>query len=256
MVKPGNRRTPATREQYRIGITTDLGMDSLWDPEADKYKALCRMVHVTKASLHIGYIQMLISFVFSIFFGYHYFMAISGHLSSDHWINHYTAKYISQLLIAVAIQLILVVLMIHGVRSERRALLLPYIVYATIAILAGCAQLGTDLLNMDRNSFSYGSSEFDKVYNNRFSSQFVSHFIGTMIHAWCLSVVWRCYGFLGEKKVARQISEQLQVTAAFHYPEQLFGWTPMPNPPPYADTVVSRPIIVHTEEDKQPLATS
>lgn len=60
----------------------------------EKYKVLCRMVHVTKAALHIGYIQMMISFVFSIFFGYNYLMAVSGNLSSDHWINNYTARYI------------------------------------------------------------------------------------------------------------------------------------------------------------------
>ena len=34
-----------------------------------------------------------------------------------------------------------VVVMIHGVRNERRSLLLPYIGYAIVAILAGCAQV-------------------------------------------------------------------------------------------------------------------
>jgi hypothetical protein len=235
MVKPatsgGSRRTVyAPRSHYRIGFT-DLTMDNLWDPESEKYKVLCRMVHVTKATLHIGYYQMLISFVFSVFFAFNYMMAITGHLSPDHWINTYSARYISQLLLAISLQLILIVVMIHGVRTERRSLLLPYIVYASITILAGCAQLGADFVQLDVPS-ERGSG---RTYGN---SQLLSHLIGTLLHAWCLSVVWRCYAYLGDKKVARQISEQLSNTqAAFHYPEQLFGCV-VPQPPPYVDTVM------------------
>lgn len=121
------------------------------------------MVHVTKAALHIGYIQMLISFAFSVFFGYHYMMAVTGNLSNDHWINQYTARYISQLLFAVSVQLILVVVMLHGLRSERRSLLLPYIAYAGVAILAGCVQLGSDFLSIDRTH-----SAEAKAYNSRY----------------------------------------------------------------------------------------
>uniref|UniRef100_A0AC34FJU6 Uncharacterized protein n=1 Tax=Panagrolaimus sp. ES5 TaxID=591445 RepID=A0AC34FJU6_9BILA len=229
MVKPGRTLgyAPPARDQYRIGISDDLGMEHLWDPDDDKFKVLCRMIHVTKAALHIGYVQMMISFVFSLFFGYHYLMAISGNVSTEHWINQYTARYVSQLLFAVAIQLCLVVVMIHGVRRN-------------------------DFVNVERNNNIRG--------NNANTSQFISHLIATMIHAWCLSVVWRCYGYLGEKKVARQISEQLNAThAAFHYPDQFFGYVQMPQPPPYADTVISAPkqnasrSIIKMEEDKQPL---
>ncbi|KAI1731102.1 hypothetical protein Ddc_03830 [Ditylenchus destructor] len=238
----GTRRQPTSPPQnhYRIGFG-DLNMDSLWDAENEKYKVLCRMIHVTKATLHIGYIQMMISFIFLVFFTYHYMMAVTGHLSADHWMNQYTARYISQLLLAVSLQLILVVVMIHGVRSERRSLLLPYIIYASIAILAGCSQLAVDFMNMDNHSSGQpsGSEHPSRMYGN---SQFVSHLIGTMIHAWCLSVVWRCYGYLGEKKVARQIGEQLSATqAAFQYPAeaQLLGYgLPFAQPPPYADTVL------------------
>lgn len=87
----------------------------------------------------------------------------------------------------------------------------------------------------------------------------MSHLIGTMIHAWCLSVVWRCYGYFGEKKVARQISEQLSATqAAFApYPEPFLGGFLGPQPPPYADTVapayVPMPNSIPTDDDKQPL---
>ncbi|VDN42159.1 unnamed protein product [Gongylonema pulchrum] len=66
-----------------------------------------------------------------------------------------------------------------------------------------------------------------------------------MVQLWCVAVVWRCYGFLGDKKVARQIGEQLSTThVAFHYGDIPYGYVPMPQPPPYADTVLT---------DKQPL---
>lgn len=72
-----------------------------------------------------------------------------------------------------------------------------------------------------------------------FFSQFLSHLVGIMIHAWCLSVIWRCYSYFGDKKMARRIGEQLSSTqAAFQYPDQLLtGYMPMAQPPPYADTV-------------------
>lgn len=61
--------------QYRIGMS-DLTLDSLWNPETEKYKVLCRMIHVTKATLYISYIQMIINFVFLIYFTYYYMMVI------------------------------------------------------------------------------------------------------------------------------------------------------------------------------------
>lgn len=73
---------------------------------------------------------------------------------------------------------------------------------------------------------------------NNIFSQFLSHLIGTMIQTWCLSVVWRCYGYLGDKKMARQMSELSATQAAFQYPEQFLGYAPMPQPPPYSDTVI------------------
>lgn len=246
MVKPftqrrGTTMPPSSRAEYRIGIV-DL-TNYLWDPDSDQYKVICRMVHVTKAALHIGYIQMMISFAFSVFFGYHYMMAVSGNLSPDHWINQYTARYISQLLFAVSVQLILVVVMLHGIRSERRSLLLPYIGYAAVAVLAGCVQLGSDFLSIDRNQ-----SAESKAYN---SSQFIGHLIGTVIHAWCLSVVWRAYAFLGDKKVAQQISQQLSATqSAFHYPDQLLSCV---MPPAYSELSAPKQNVVEPSEEKQPL---
>lgn len=158
-----------------------------------QFKVLCRMIHVTKAALHIGYVQLMISFVFSLFFGYHYVLAVTGNVSNEHWVNQYTAKYVSQLLFAVSIQLVLVVVMIHGIKSERRAFLLPYIVFvsfiavkntiiqvllfqASIAIIAGAAQLGNDFVNVERNNSIRG--------NNANTSQFISHLIATLIHGW------------------------------------------------------------------------
>lgn len=72
MVKQ-NSRQRASERQYRIGFS-DLTMDSLWDPDSEKYKVLCRMVHITKAARHIGYIQAVVSAIFLSFFFYHYLM--------------------------------------------------------------------------------------------------------------------------------------------------------------------------------------
>jgi len=221
--------------QYRIGMS-DLGMDSLWDPEASKYQCLCRMVHVARASLYIGYAQMFICFVFSLFFSYYYLMAVSGHISAEHWINQYTARFISNLLFAIALQLSFIIVMIHGIRTERRSLLLPYLVFSSIAIFIGIAQLVNDFFGIMRMNTVY-EHEMKQAYNH----QFVVHVIGTMIHLWCLSVVWRAYGFFGDKKVARQIGEQLTAThVAFQYPDlSNGGYVAMCQPPPYADTVLS-----------------
>lgn len=135
--------------------------------------------------------------------------------------------------------------MLHGIRSERRSLLLPYIGYAAVAILAGCVQLGSDFLSIDRNS-----SVESRAYN---SSQFIGHLIGTLIHAWCLSIVWKSYTFFGEKKVAHQISQQLSATqAAFHYPDQLLSCV-MPQPPPYEPLNAPKQQENETVEEKQPL---
>lgn len=74
-----------------------------------------------------------------------------------------------------------------------------------------------------------------EFYISKFFSQFLSHLLRTLIQAWGLSVLWRCYGYLTEKKVARQIRDQLTSTAtAFHYPENLLGYSLMSQPPPYA----------------------
>jgi len=222
-----------SRDQYRFGFGNF--MDSLWDQEAEKYKVLCRMVHVTKAALQIGYMQLLFCFVFSTFFAYHYLMAISGNVSTENWINQYTARSISQLLLAISLQVIIILVMIHGVRVEQKSLLVPYIIYASVTVLVGFAQIVSDMMNLDK------SIDAPELYTNKSNGlyPFMSHIIGTMIQAWCLGVVWRCYGFIGEKKVARQIKEQLSAThAAFCYPEQLYCYS-VAQPPPYADTVMS-----------------
>ena len=40
---------------------------------------------------------------------------------------------------AISLQVVLVLVMIHGVKAERKSFLLPYIVYAAIAVLTGVA---------------------------------------------------------------------------------------------------------------------
>jgi len=228
-------------QHFRIGFSD---LEPLWDGENEKYKVCCRSVHLTKAALYIGYVQLLISFMFCLFFAYHYVMAVSGQMSTDHWLNQYTARYMSQLMLTVSLQVIIVVVMIHGIKTEKKSFLLPYIVYAAIAVLTGAVQLVGDLMYLDKSVSQHIDTRVAK-------SQFMSHLLRTVIQAWCLAVVWRCYGYLTEKKVARQIREQLSTTAnAFHYPENLLGgYTLMAQPPPYVDTVqnsasMASPIII------------
>lgn len=47
-------------------------LDGLWDEQADKYKCCCRSLHVTRAALYIAYAQMIITFIFALFFTYYY----------------------------------------------------------------------------------------------------------------------------------------------------------------------------------------
>ncbi|VDN27976.1 unnamed protein product [Cylicostephanus goldi] len=57
------------------------------------------------------------------------------------------------------------------------------------------------------------------------------------VHVWCVAVVWRCYCYLGDKKVAEHIGEQLQATSlafAYEYTQ----------PPPYADTIEKSPLTI------------
>lgn len=60
-----------------LPLSQDIGrsmgeIDALWDENADKYKCCCRSLHVTRASLFIAYAQMLVTFVFAIFFSFYY----------------------------------------------------------------------------------------------------------------------------------------------------------------------------------------
>jgi len=71
-------------------------------------------------------------------------------------------------------------------------------------------------------------------------SQLRRHLLATIVQAWFLSIIWRCYGYLGDKKVARQIRDQMCSTAsAFRYPENLMcsGYALMQQPPPYAVSI-------------------
>jgi len=216
-------------------------MEPLWDANSAKYKCCCRGVHVKSATLYIGYVQMIVTMAFMLVFAYYYVQVVNGHLPADHWITQYGEKYLSSLMFAVLIQLVIVTLMIHGVKTERRGLLLPFIILATIGIVLGFLQLFYDFVNLTRTPHEYRYSDF---YEN---NQMFSHLIGTLIHAWCVSIVWRCYMFIGDKKMARLIGDQLRTTqTAFHFGDLPYGYLVASDPPPYADTVIS---------DKQPLTS-
>lgn len=45
------------------------------------------------------------------------------------------------MIFAISIQLVLVLLLIYGIRSDRRSFLVPFIIFASIAIMLGFAQV-------------------------------------------------------------------------------------------------------------------
>jgi len=44
---------------------------------------------------------------------------------------------LAQLMMAVTLHVLLLVVLIHGIKTERKSLLMPYIVYAAITVLTG-----------------------------------------------------------------------------------------------------------------------
>lgn len=66
--------TKMTRASARVNDRHmgDVNLDNFWNADADKYKCCCRTFHVVRASLFIAYAQMLITFVFALFFTFYY----------------------------------------------------------------------------------------------------------------------------------------------------------------------------------------
>ncbi|VDM52214.1 unnamed protein product [Angiostrongylus costaricensis] len=117
-------------------------------------------------------------------------------------------------------------MMLHGVRSQRRSFLLPFIIFASFAVFLAFIQVSSDLVAASQSRVGASSGP-----------QLLSHVIGMCVHVWCVAVVWRCYCYLGDKKVAEQIGEQLQATSlafAYEYTQ----------PPPYADSIEKSPLTV------------
>ncbi|VDN01481.1 unnamed protein product [Thelazia callipaeda] len=210
-----------------------VDIDDFWNANADKYKCCCRKVHVVRASLYIAYAQMLITFVFALFFGFRYIQAITGRLALDHWMNQFGEPLVFSLLFAITLQMLVGLFLIHGIRTERRTLLLPYIVLALMSAVLG--------------SFQY-INKICFISTIIIFSNFFAHLVGTMFQMWCVLTIWRCYSFLGDKKVVQHIGDQLSTThVPFRYDNIQHEYNVMVQPPPYADTVISA--------DKQPLTT-
>ncbi|CAK5013363.1 unnamed protein product [Meloidogyne enterolobii] len=223
-----------THQRIRIGFSD---LEPLWNAEDDKYKVFCRSVHVSKAALYVSYVQLVAAFMGSILFAYNYMMIASVQTpSADSWVGSVNNRYMSQLMMAVTLHVLLLVVLIHGIKTERKSLLMPYIVYAAITVLTGLVGIVNDIFYLDSHIMQDGET------NSVVRSQLRRHFLATIVQAWFLSIIWRCYGYLGDKKVARQIRDQMCSTAsAFRYPENLMcsGYALMQQPPPYADTVMS-----------------
>ncbi|CAJ0578342.1 unnamed protein product, partial [Mesorhabditis spiculigera] len=175
-------------------------VDALWDSNAEKYRVACRSVHVTSATLYVGYMQLAIITIFTLTILFFYGQSLHGALPAEHWAASAGSRFLTSLLTAVSLQLALVLMLVHGVRHEKRSFLLPYIIFACFTLFVGFAQIFTDVVAA---SHQRGSGS---------ASQLLSHLIGLMIHVWCVTVVWRCYCYLGDKKVAEQIGAQLDAT--------------------------------------------
>lgn len=200
-------------------------VDALWDSDAPKYRVACQSVHVTKATLYIGYAQLAIITVFTLCLLFFYGQAMHGGLPADHWAVSAGSRYLTSLLTAVSLQLGLVLMLVHGVRCEKRSFLLPFIVFASFAVFIAFAQIFSDIVAASQSRPSASPS------------QLVSHLFGMFIHVWCVAVVWRCYCYLGDKKVAEHIGEQLQATS-------LAFSCDYSQPPPYADLAEKKPLTI------------
>ncbi|VDK41328.1 unnamed protein product [Gongylonema pulchrum] len=111
-------------------------LDSLWDENADKYKFCCRALHITRATLYLAYAQMVLTFVFWLFFMFYYVQTKLVYISVS-------------LLFGTALQLLFVLLLVYGLRTERRSFLLPFILSVSSSILFEFAE--PVLLEFGRN---------------------------------------------------------------------------------------------------------
>jgi hypothetical protein len=86
------------------------------------------------------------------------------YVSGRYATTYLNATVSASLMFAILIQLIIVTLMIHGVKTERRGLLLPFIILATIGIFLGFLQLFRDFVNLAKTPHEYRYSDF---YENK-----------------------------------------------------------------------------------------
>ncbi|CAI4230199.1 unnamed protein product [Auanema sp. JU1783] len=197
-------------------------VDTLWDADADKYRVFCRKIHVTKATQFIGLVQLVIMGIFSIALLFFATKNLNGNFNENELLGSMGRRYITSFFTAMVLQLALVLMMLQGVRTERRSLLLPFIIFASFAVFLAFVQASSDFVAAAQEQPGAATG-----------TQLFCHIIGMCMHLWCVGVVWRCYCYLGDKKVAEQIGQQLQVTSlAFAYDYS--------QPPPYADTVVEK----------------
>uniref|UniRef100_A0A0K0E9M6 Uncharacterized protein n=1 Tax=Strongyloides stercoralis TaxID=6248 RepID=A0A0K0E9M6_STRER len=255
----GNRRN-VPRRDYRIEFTNlNTINQNIWDGDDNKYRCICKMVHVTKAALHLAYAQLTIFMMFVCVLAYSYIMqhrgnnSGNGQGSNDQIFNGMYMNHNSNFLFSFSAQMLFVILLIHGIRNEKRSLLIPYIIFIMICVLIGFAQLCTELIGSlnQQVSPSYSSTGSIDIKSSKgpLSQPFFAMLIGVLIHAWCLNVVWRCYQYLGDKKLAKSIAEQLSHTqSAFNYPHFGYPVFNYPQPPPYSDVVIGGNVNVSERE--------
>ncbi|GMR53226.1 hypothetical protein PMAYCL1PPCAC_23421 [Pristionchus mayeri] len=196
-------------------------LNAIWDADSPN------RVHVVRAATIIGYAQLALLGLFSALLLYVFAHAAIQGIPSDSWVKTQGRdNYLTSIVSAVGLQLCLVLMLLHGIKTERRSYLLPFIIFATLAAVMAIVSI----LN---------SARFHVPLN-----AFLSNLFGVIIHVWCIHVMWRCYCFLGDKKVAEHIGEQLQATSmafSFDYSQ----------PPAYADLA---PAALPGHAEKQPLS--
>ena len=74
MVKHYSRSSPLVNgggrgQHFRIGFSD---LEPIWNAEDEKYRVFCKRIHVSKATLYIGSVQLAVSLLFCVFFAYHY----------------------------------------------------------------------------------------------------------------------------------------------------------------------------------------
>lgn len=206
-----------------------------WDGNVEKYQCCFGTVHVTSATMFIGYALALWTIFLNLFVAYCYIMGKK--LPVEQWFDESNERFLSTFMLMSLCHYSLAITLVYSVLSETTSFLLASIFYSSVAFVFGFAKLVTDL-----RCFLYGNS-FRAVT----VWQPVVFAILILIDAWCVSAVGRCYLYLRDKKLADKITQKLSTArVAVNYRDKIPNESAsVPTLAPCAGTSSS--------EEKQPL---